>query len=110
MRDLRIRDFRCASEFVGKGAEPRAKNKRNLRPEFSPGKNKVGSKPGAFVFAQSRRDLRNRSSCCWRGFPLLGFLQSFPRAHVNIPTMEADIRLAMVPASIARMPNLASWP
>src|SRR5579859_7646929 len=30
--------------------------------------------------------------------------------HVRIPTMQADIRLAMVPASMARMPNLASWP
>jgi hypothetical protein len=26
-----------------------------------------------------------------------------------MPTMEAEMRLAMVPASMARMPNLVSW-
>src|SRR5207245_2560346 len=30
------------------------------------------------------------------------------RAHSNIPTIEADIRLAIVPASMARMPSRAS--
>ena len=32
------------------------------------------------------------------------------RPYDRMPTMEADMRLAMVPASMARMPNLASWP
>src|SRR6266567_3704402 len=111
VRNFRVRNFRRAREFVRKSAQTRAKNQCNLRPESRFGKNKLGGAPRAFEFLGSSACSRHRGRCAIR----TSAASCSPLAlrfwtHVNIPTMEADIKLAIVPASMARMPNFASWP
>ena len=111
IRDLSVRNSRCAGEFVGKRTQPRTENQRDLRTELGSGTNEIRSEPGALEFSGKHGRFFGKSGRpLGRVSSLLRFQPGFLRAHVNIPTMEADIRLAIVPASIARIPNLASCP
>src|SRR5438552_2488773 len=109
MRNFCVRNFRGAGKFIGECAKPGAKNECNPRPKRCLRKNEVGGFTRAFELAIRAvggglsGDFPRRHG--FRSFPLGAFLC----AHERIPTMEADIRFAMVPASMARMPNLASW-
>src|SRR5713226_4886599 len=111
VRNFRVRNLYSAGKFVRERPEAGAQHQRDFRPERCLRKNEIGGEPRAFEFTAERLGFR-RGRCVftgnacfhWRSFAL------FFRPHVNIPTMEADIKLAMVPASMARMPNLASWP
>ena len=79
-------------EFVGEGTEPRAKDESDFRAQLG------------FFLDEARGGFSASELCVRRG----GIFCC--RAHVRIPTMQADMRLAMVPASIARSPSLASSP
>src|SRR5580700_3181988 len=92
VRDFCVGDPRGAGELVSEGAEAGAEDERDFRTQL-----------GLFL-NEARGSFGAGELCVWRRRTFCGC------AHVRIPTMQADIRLAMVPASMARMPNLASWP
>ncbi len=92
VRDFCVWDARGGGEFVGERAEAGAKHKSDLWAELGFFLDKARGCFGACEL--SIGFCRGRISCC--------------STHVRIPTMQADIRLAIVPASMARMPNLAS--
>src|SRR5882672_10011960 len=111
IRNLRVRNFRCAGELIRECAEARAKDQGNFRLQRGLRGNKFSGEFGTFEFAEDltgrksrKRKLRKSRRPSFRRFLCL------LRTHVRIPTMAADIKFAMVPASIARMPNLASCP
>src|SRR5580704_4282985 len=94
VRDFCVGDPRGAGELVSEGAEAGAEDERDFRTQLG-------------FFLDEARGCFGAGELCIcvsRGRTFCGC------AHVRIPTMQADIRLAMVPASMARMPNLASWP
>src|SRR5260370_29122460 len=95
--NLRVGDFVGVSEFVPEIAEARTQNQCDARPQLRFAKNEFG---GAFGALELHAGLRFR----------LGRFRVLLCAHEKIPTIEADRRLAIVPASMARIPNLASWP
>src|SRR5260370_443532 len=110
VRNFLVWDFGGFGKFVRKSAKARAENKHNLRSVSSLGKNEVSRFSCTFVLAGRRtadwgcsRDISGGN--CFRSLGRGVFLCD----HVRIPTMEADIKFAMVPASMARMPNFASW-
>src|SRR5437899_6114573 len=83
VRNLCVRDSRSSGEFVGKGAQAGTEDQRNLWAQFRFFLDEAGG-----GFGPSERHVRRGNTCPGT-------------AHVRIPTMQADIRLAMVPASIA---------
>src|SRR5216684_8236825 len=93
VRDFCVRNAGGSGEFIGESAEAGAEDERDFWTELGFFLNEAGGRFGADELRVCFR--RGRTFC--RG------------THVRIPTMQADIRLAMVPASMARMPNLASW-
>src|SRR5436305_13510331 len=113
MRDigtLEARDYRSTEKVVGGWAKCRTQNGRDVGAEPGWRENKSSGEPGPFEFPRSyERFSRGRFRFLGRDSFLSCFLPGFLWTHVNIPTTEADIRLAIVPASIARIPNLASW-
>src|SRR5580700_3645058 len=89
-RNFLIWDFCCAGKLVSKSAETRAKNQCNLGAELCFRKDEFCSTLGPREFTVPRR-------CRRAGL-----------RHCNMtPTIDADIRLAMVPHSIARSPSRA---
>src|SRR6266851_192628 len=91
--DLCVRDANGGGELVGERAEAGAKYEGNLWAQLG------------FLLDEPRGGfgMRELRVCFCRGRT---FCSS---GHERIPTMQADNKLAMVPASMARMPNLASW-
>src|SRR5580704_14548656 len=91
MRNFCVVDARRTRNFVGECAQSAAKHDAYARTQFRFPQNKFRRGLGAHEL-------------------LAGFCFGLSAcAHFKkIPTIEADIRVAMVPASIARMPNFAS--
>ena len=91
MRNILVVDAHRAGDFVGECAQAAAEHQADPRAQFRFAQNK---------FRRGLRALEFLARFC---FGRLGC------AHFrNIPTIEADIKFAMVPASMARMPNFAS--
>src|ERR1700683_2893618 len=90
VRDAAVVNARRALQFVREAAQSAAQHHTNARPQLGAGKNELGSAFGTREFERRLGRARTR------------------RLHRNIPTMEAESRFAMVPASIARMPSFAS--
>src|SRR5229473_6424530 len=103
VRNFRIRNFLGLLEFVRERPEARSKHQCDTRPVSRLRKNEVSSFTRALKLAD-RRTPGRRCNRFW-GPGLRGLFC----AHERIPTMDADIKFAMVPASMARMPNFASW-
>src|ERR1700741_3320844 len=95
--NLSVGDFCCGGEVFRKVAEAGTQNQGNARSQLGLAKDEFCRAFGVYVL---RAGLRFCLRCS----------HAFLGAHEKIPTMDADIRFAMVPASMARMPNLASWP
>src|SRR6185437_6233668 len=92
-RNFLVRDSRGGIQFVGERAEARAEDQRNFRPQFRFRQNKFCGARGLGKFIQARGRFGSR-----------GVHRSM------IPTSDADIRLAIVPASMERMPRRANSP
>ena len=91
VRDFFVVDARGVREFIGERTEAAAEHQADARTQLRLRQNKFCGAVGA------------QKILTWFCFCRPGC------AHFrNIPTIEADIRFAIVPASIARMPNLAS--
>src|SRR6267142_4787572 len=93
VRDFCVRNAGGSGEFIGEGPEAGAEDERDFWAELDFFLNETR---GGFGADELRVCFRRGRTFC-RG------------THVRIPTMQADIRFAIVPASMARMPNLASW-
>src|ERR1700688_2041047 len=93
VRNFCVRDARGAGEFVGEGAEAGTEDKGDFGVELG---FFLDEARGGFGASELRVCFRRERIFC-------------SSTHVRIPTMQADIRLAIVPASMAQMPNLASW-
>ena len=94
-RTRKVRNFlvinTCgATEFIRKRAQARAQHQRNLWPQLGFGTDKL---------CRALRPLKNIRAA--------GFL-SRRALHSSTLTIDADIRFAIVPASIARKPSRAS--
>src|SRR5271170_2096656 len=88
--DFFVGDASGFGEFVGEGAQAGAQHQRDFRAQARFRQDEFRGAVGAGEFGIARG----------------GF--GFSRAHrIMIPTMEADIKLAMVPVSMARMPRRA---
>src|SRR5271166_5184569 len=83
-----VRNLRGGGEFISKRAEAGAEDKRNFRAELRTRKDEVSGSIRAHIFECGR------------------FLRAHDHRSIT-PTMEADIRLAIVPHSMARMPSCA---
>ena len=83
-----VGDARGACKFVGKSAEARAEHERDFRAQLRFRENEFRGALGAGKV--TRR---------------LARLASARRSSQHDPTIDADIRLAIVPASMARMPE-----
>ena len=91
IRDFLVVNARGAREFIRKRAQSAAEHQADARA-------KLGFRQDEF-----RGALGAQKFLAWFGLCRSGC------AHFRkIPTIEADIRFAMVPASMARMPNFAS--
>src|SRR2546423_5113970 len=89
-----IRDFHDVGEFIGKITETRAQYESDARAQLGFAQNEFCGALGADKFRTGRRPVD------------VGLLsRRLFSAHENIPTIEADSRLAIVPASIARIPK-----
>ena len=113
MWNLRVGNLCGLSKIIRERSEPRPQYQRNLRPQRRARENKLRRGFSAFEFAGSLRTRRlhifRRCNLPRRGSTLApNFFSAL--GHVRIPTMDADIRFAMVPASIARMPSFARLP
>src|ERR1700680_1955473 len=86
--NLRVWDARRVVQVVRKSAQARAEHQANARPQFRFAENE-------FRRAYGARDVAG------------DFVFSLLHGSM-IPTIEADIRLAIVPASMARIPSRAS--
>src|ERR1700744_411954 len=95
MRDLLVRNARRVGKFIGKCAETRPENERDLRSKLRLRQNEFRRACRLFEFARC-------------GFRLRSHVHS-DQAQEKIPTIEAEIRFAIVPAIIALMPNFANW-
>jgi len=91
VRDFCVRNAGGSGEFIGEGAE-------------------AGARTSA-IFGRSLFFSDERAAASARTNSAFAFAaKTFCRGtHVRIPTMQAEHQVAMVPASMARMPNLASW-
>src|ERR1700687_2395131 len=94
--NLRVGDFCCAGEIVGEIAEAGAQNQSDARAQLGFTEDEFGR---AFGAQELHAGFRFWLRCG----------HAFLCAHEKIPPIAADTRFAMVPASMARMPNLASW-
>ena len=92
IRDLFIVNARGIREFVGERAQSAAEDEADARAQLCFRENEFRGAFGAQEFLARFRFLAAADALIFR----------------NIPTIDADIKFAMVPASIARMPNLAS--
>ncbi len=110
VRNFRVRNFGGISEFVRETAKAGTQDEGNLGTQLRLRKNEVSRLSRALKLATRRTASRGCSSdfSGRNRFRSLG-IRAFFCAHERIPTMEADIKFAIVPASIARMPNFASW-
>src|SRR5262249_47534194 len=88
--DLFVGNARGGLQFVSESAQATAEHKPHPRAKLGLGQDKPRGAFGAGeLFANRPNEFR-------------------VRAQMRIPTIEADIRLTMVPASMARRPSLAS--
>src|ERR1700685_2744649 len=106
MRYLPIGNLFSLFEFIRERPKAGAQHERDLGPQSRTRKDELGGGFRPLVFPVIPRGTRHL--LCRGGtlanrrafrFVLFSFLH-----HVSIPTNDADIRLAMVPASIARIP------
>jgi hypothetical protein len=99
--NLRVRNSDRFTQFVCESAQPGAEHDPDFWAKWCLRDQKLRSGVGLVKrFGRHREEM-------WK--PLSRASDS-KLIHNNMPAMLADIRFAMVPANIARMPNLASSP
>src|SRR5450755_692581 len=113
MRNIRIRNFNRTGKFIRERPESRSEHQRDFGTKFCFQGNEVRSRLGLMEFTERvlSETCRHASLLNFEGTlrrPRRSGFLARTRAHERIPTIDADIRFAMVPASMARIPNFAS--